>query len=151
MEVKFSDPQKQRLYETVYRLYLKKYNPFVYEVSPTGQKFCEKCYNFVNAGFTFEDIDFERFNKYDSDDNIIDVPILRKHLINKEKLFPLFDIQYPFWSIFDFILRIAFWFLTSLVLSPWVPDTAFFIFLAFLISQVLFIAIVSALFKTSRL
>lgn len=151
MEAKFSNLEKQRLYESVYRLYLKKYNPFVYEVSPTGQQFCEKSFAFVNAGFTLEDIDYERFNKYDSDDNIIDIPILPKHLKKKKKVFPIFEIQYPFWTIFDFVLRISFWFLTIFVVLLWTKETGLVLFLTFILSQLLYFVIISVLFRTNRL
>ncbi len=75
-----------------------------------------------------------------------------KKVDNSSKHFPAFDVQYPFWSIPDFTLRIATWFgVYELLASLFDLKAPVWYFLTFLISQVLFIGVISMLFKTDKL
>ena len=77
----------------------------------------------------------------------------KKKLFSKySKHFPLFNFQYPFWSILDGIIRLSFWGLAWLFFEHILGlKEAVYIFLSFITGQIIFFVLVSLLFKTNKI
>ncbi len=150
----FQNSKDQELYESLYKLYCKKH-----KINPKPNSV------YSNAIYyrSFEHISkrSKHFNMHElvKSDGFYMSNILKglgfdppKKVDNSSKHFPAFDVQYPFWSIPDFTLRIATWFgVYELLASLFDLKAPVWYFLTFLISQVLFIGVISMLFKTDKL
>lgn len=150
----FQNTKDQELYESLYKLYCKKHKIKPKPNSVYSNAIYYRCFEHISKGSN-------HFNMHEmvKSDGFYMSNILKglgfeppKQVDNSSKHFPVFDVQYPFWGILDFTLRIATWFGISqlFTLTFNLKDPVWY-FLTFLISQVLFIGVISILFKTEKI
>jgi len=150
----FKTEKDQKLYEDLYKLYCKKY-----EIDPSPNSVIynalyDRCFHHVSTKS-------KHFNKHEifkSDYAYMNIVLRelgfepKRKQISESKIYPLFDVNYPFWSVPDLAIRVGFWFaIYSLFEALFQIKAPVWYFLTFLISQLLFFGIISMLFKNEKL
>jgi len=152
----FTDKDEQKLYESLYLLMCRKLkiNPKINSVYYNA--IYDRCYAQISDRKKYINFNLKETARNDRVYMQLVLKGLGFEYKKKEtfftKNFPLFDVQYPFWSIPDFALRIASWFGLGVLLETLFKlENPGWYFLSFLLSQVIYLGLVSMFFKTGRM